>query len=44
MLKKIKKAINKYLEDLAKENKKLYGSGRMDCCDLNRTKEKPSMK
>jgi len=44
MFKKIKRAINKFLEDLAKENKETFGSGRMDCCDLNRTKEKSSRK
>lgn len=25
-----------YLERLAKTNRELYGSGRLDCCDLNR--------
>ena len=40
MFKNIKKAINKFLENLAKDNKELYGSGRMDCCNLNRVKEK----
>lgn len=44
MFKKIKKIINKFLEDLAKENKELYGSGRMDCCNLNKTKERSSRK
>lgn len=44
MFKKIKDAINKFLEDLAKENKELYGSGRLDCCNLNKTKGKSSRK
>ncbi len=44
MLKKIKNVINKFFEELAKENKELYGSGRLDCCDLNRTKDKSSRK
>ena len=37
MWKRIKTAINRYLESLAKENKELYGTGRMDCCNLNKT-------
>jgi hypothetical protein len=36
MLKKIKNAINKYLEDMAKENQKTFGKGRMDCCEINK--------
>lgn len=36
MLKKIKKAINKYLEELAKENQKEFGKERMDCCNINK--------
>ncbi len=36
MFKKIKKAINKYLEEMAKENQKEFGKGRMDCCELNK--------
>lgn len=43
MFKRIKEAINRFLENIAKENKELYGSGRMDCCNLNKTtnKQKP---
>lgn len=44
MFKKIKRAITKYLEALAKENKELYGNGRMDCCNLNKTNDKSSSK
>ena len=44
MFKKIKRAINKFLEDLAKENKELYGSGRVDCCNLNKTNNKSNRK
>ncbi|BBF41695.1 hypothetical protein lbkm_0375 [Lachnospiraceae bacterium KM106-2] len=40
MFKRIKEVINKFLEDLAKENKELYGNGRMDCCNLNKTNDK----
>lgn len=36
MLKKFKKAINKFLENLAKENEKSFGKGTLDCCQLNR--------
>jgi hypothetical protein len=34
--KRIKAAWNRYLEDMAKENKNTFGSGKLDCCDLNR--------
>lgn len=44
MFKSIRRAINKFLEDLAKENKELYGSGRLDCCNLNKTNDKYSKK
>ena len=33
--KRLKKAINKFLEDIAKENQKSFGNGKMDCCQLN---------
>lgn len=36
---KIKKAINKFLENLAKENKESFGDGKLDCCDLNKKKK-----
>ena len=36
MLKKLKKAINRFLERLAKENEKSFGKGSFDCCQLNR--------
>lgn len=32
------KFIKNWLERLAKENEKSFGSGRLDCCDLNRPK------
>jgi hypothetical protein len=44
MFKRIKSAINKFLEDLAKENKQSFGSGRMDCCNLNKSNNKTSGK
>lgn len=34
--KRIKRAINRYLEDMAKENQKEFGAGKLDCCQLNR--------
>jgi hypothetical protein len=39
MFNKIKKTMNKFLETLAKQNKELYGSERMDCCNLNKTND-----
>lgn len=39
MFKSIKNAINKFLQDIAKENEKIYGKERMDCCKLNRSKK-----
>lgn len=32
------KFIKNWLERLAKENEKSFGSGRLDCCDLNKPK------
>jgi len=34
--KKVKRAINDFLVKLAQENQKSYGSGRLDCCNLNK--------
>jgi hypothetical protein len=36
MLKRLKKAINNFLERLAKENEKSFGKDSLDCCQLNR--------
>lgn len=36
MLKRIKRAVNKFLEKLARENEKSFGKGTLDCCQLNR--------
>lgn len=44
MFKKIKQAINRYLEELAKENQKSFGSGRMDCCNLNKVNNEKEVK
>jgi hypothetical protein len=34
--KRIKAAFHRYLEDMAEENKKSFGSGKLDCCQLNK--------
>lgn len=39
MFKWMKKAINKFLTDIAKENEKQFGREKLDCCNLN-TKQK----
>ena len=33
---KIKKSMNKSLDNMAKENKKQFGDGVPDCCKMNR--------
>ena len=33
------KFIKKFLDKLAEENEKSFGSGRLDCCDLNKSKD-----
>lgn len=38
MLKSIKKAINDFIKNLAKESEKSFGSERLDCCKLDRPK------
>lgn len=41
--KQVKDAFHRYLDRLGKENEELFGSGRPDCCALNRkqTTQKP---
>lgn len=34
--KRLKNAFNRYLERLGKEKQEMFGSGRPDCCSLNR--------
>lgn len=34
--KQLKNAFSRYLKRLGKENQELFGSGRPDCCTLNR--------
>jgi hypothetical protein len=35
MIIRIKKAISRFLEDIAKENEKQFGKEKLDCCKLN---------
>ena len=35
LLQRIKDKWNRYLEKLAATNEKLYGNGRLDCCDMH---------
>lgn len=42
MLKNTKRKWKKFLEALAEQNKKTYGEGGLDCCELkNVTQNKP---
>jgi hypothetical protein len=36
MIKKLKKSIQKFLNDMAKENQQTFGTQKMDCCNLNK--------
>ncbi|HWT27783.1 MAG TPA: LDCC motif putative metal-binding protein [Mobilitalea sp.] len=38
--KKIKRAVGRYLDNLAEENKKTFGEGKLDCCNLNNKNQK----
>lgn len=38
--KRFKQRINKFINKLAQENQKMYGNGRLDCCDLNKDSSK----
>lgn len=40
MVKKIKQLLNNFLRTLAKQNEEIYGSGKMDCCKLNKTNKR----
>ena len=40
MFTRLKKAINAFLEKIAKQNEELYGNSRMDCCKLNKQNKK----
>lgn len=39
-MKKIKDYIRDFLEKIEKQNEKTVGKGRLDCCDLNKKKDK----
>ncbi len=40
MVEKIKIKIKNFLEKIAKENRSSFGSEKLDCCKLNKTKNK----
>jgi hypothetical protein len=40
LLKKIKKAYNVFLKNLAQENVKAFGNGKLDCCELSKKTNK----
>ena len=40
VFKRVKKGWNNFLGNLAKSNEDNFGSGKMDCCDLNKKNEK----
>lgn len=39
----MKKTIKKWLERLAEANEQSFGSGRLDCCNLNRETTNPKV-
>lgn len=40
----MKNFIKNFLKRIADENKKSFGTGRLDCCDLNKSKNVPRKK
>lgn len=42
--KRIKEAVNRYLERMARENQEMFGDGRPDCCSMNRRKPNQNRK
>lgn len=40
MFKGIKKALDNFIKNLAKESEKSFGKERLDCCKLDRPKNK----
>jgi hypothetical protein len=38
--KRMKKAMNEFLEKMARDNEKAFGQGKLDCCQLNSKNEK----
>ena len=36
MLKKLIEKINGFLEQMAQENERAFGKGKLDCCNLNK--------
>jgi hypothetical protein len=41
ILTRVREAFNRWLEKLAASNKDQFGSGRPDCCQMNRTPPRP---
>lgn len=39
MMKSLKKKIEKLLESISEQNRKQFGTGKMDCCELNKKPE-----
>ncbi|WP_193382277.1 LDCC motif putative metal-binding protein [Spirochaeta lutea] len=39
---RIKLRFQRYLEKMAKENQKQFGSGRLDCCDVQQKTNGPA--
>lgn len=44
MFKAIKSKLNKLLESIAAQNAKSFGTQKLDCCDLNKDKDKTKAK
>ncbi|WP_281350051.1 LDCC motif putative metal-binding protein [Alkalibaculum sporogenes] len=38
------KFIDKWLKNLAEQNKKSFGTSKLDCCELNKTKKTNKVK
>jgi hypothetical protein len=36
VFKRLKTALNRFFDSLAKENEKSFGTGKLDCCQMNR--------
>lgn len=40
MMNKLKKAVSRLLQQIAKQNQVEFGKERMDCCNLNKTNKR----
>nr|WP_269206152.1 LDCC motif putative metal-binding protein [Capillibacterium thermochitinicola] len=43
-MKRLKEAIDRFLEKLANENEKAFPKGPLDCCQLNRPENEKKLK